>query len=47
MQLLVMPMAMWLLPVPVPPDRHHVALLGQEVAAGQIAHQLLVDRRIG
>ena len=46
MQLLVMPMAMWLLPVPVPPDRDHVALLRQEVAAGQIAHQLLVDRRI-
>ena len=29
-----------------PTDRDHVALLRQEVAAGQIAHQLLVDRRI-
>src|SRR5205814_1000624 len=29
------------------PDRDHVALLRQEVAAGQIAYQLLVDRRIG
>src|SRR5204863_2040518 len=29
------------------PDSHYVALLRQEVAAGQIAYQLLVDRRIG
>lgn len=28
------------------PDQHHVALLLEEGAAGQIAHQRLVDRRL-
>ena len=28
-----------------PTHRDHVALLGEEVATGQVAHQLLVDRR--
>jgi hypothetical protein len=28
-------------------DQHHIALLHDEVAAGEIAHQALVDRKRG
>ena len=41
-----MAMARWVLPVPVPPTKHDVALMGEEVAAGEVAHQGLVDRRV-
>ena len=39
-----MAMARWVLPVPVPADEHHVALVGEELAAGEIVHQGGVDR---
>ena len=39
--------ARWVLPVPVPPTRHDVALALEEAAAGELLDQGLVDRRGG
>jgi hypothetical protein len=39
-----MPMAMWLLPVPVPPTATAPTLLVEERTASQIVHERLVDR---
>ena len=47
MQLRAMAMARWRLAGAGAADQHDVALLGEEVAAGEIAHQGLVDRRAG
>jgi hypothetical protein len=41
-----MAIAKWVLPVPVPPTNTGVALLGDEGAAGEIAHESLVDRGV-
>ena len=46
MQLRAMAMARCVLPVPVPPTRTTIALLSEESAAGEVAHESLVDRRV-
>ena len=45
MQLRAMPMARWLLPEPVPPISTTLRWCSRKRAAGQILHQLGVDRR--
>ena len=44
MQARAMAMARWVLPVPVPPTRTTLRCWARKLAAGEVAHQGLVDR---
>jgi hypothetical protein len=47
MQARAIAIARWVLPVPVPADEDDVALVSQELAAGELAHEVLVDGGAG